>query len=527
MATQASLDFDSEIANFREDVNPKQCAALRLLDSGAIKFLLYGGALGGGKSHFLRFYGLRYLMRLFSEKGLRNVAAMLACEDYPTLKDRQLVKIATQFPSFLGESFTDHKDYGRCFLLHPEYGSGILCFRNLDDPSKYMSAEFALILVDEWSRNQPAMFNDLRTRLRWPGLKNVECQFVGGSNPGGPSHAILKQLFIDKTFPPEFIHPHDVRGQFAFVKALADDNPYADESYITQTLETLPEPLKRAFRWADWNVFVGQAFPDLNERRHAYDPGIRLFPEHSWFGMSFDWGFGAPFSVGWWHTDADGRLYRFASWYGWNGTANQGLRMEDSEIGKGIIEREKGMGLVKDYEDGVWGPNIIRKLSPDCFQKKPDYKGGGQGPSTAEVFMRMGIRGSPGDPKRALKIRQFRERTKIPGDGQMPMMLINRADSHFFRTVSSLITDPNNIEDIDTSGEDHVYDEVALMCMARPLSQILFEPVPREKRPTGATAAAAEELKRIRQELEAIEKGDFEWEGSATGERAMMVSDEW
>jgi hypothetical protein len=32
-----------------------------------------------------------------------------------------------------------------------------------------------------------------------------------------------------------------------------------------------------------------------------------------------------------------------------------------------------------------------------------------------------------------------------------------------------LVVNPNNPEDIDTDGEDHCYDEAALLCMARPL----------------------------------------------------------
>ena len=46
------LDFDSEIANLTK--NERQMEAVRVIDSGLIKFPLYGGALGGGKSYFLR-----------------------------------------------------------------------------------------------------------------------------------------------------------------------------------------------------------------------------------------------------------------------------------------------------------------------------------------------------------------------------------------------------------------------------------------------------------------------------------------
>jgi hypothetical protein len=180
--------------------------------------------------------------------------------------------------------------------------------------------------------------------------------------------------------------------------------------------------------------------------------------------MTMDWVFGKPFSIGWWHTDSDGRVYRAARWYGWNGTPDTGLRLEDSVIARNILSKED--------EWGIKGKVTARYAGPDCFNKKPDYKGGGQGPSTAEIFASIGVHLSHGDPSRILKIRQFRERIKSQdehGRPLVPMMLINLADDDFWRTVPNLVMDKNNIEDIDTAGEDHIFDEVAHIVMARPL----------------------------------------------------------
>jgi hypothetical protein len=109
--------------------------------------------------------------------------------------------------------------------------------------------------------------------------------------------------------------------------------------------------------------------------------------------MTFDWGYGRPFSIGWWWCDGDNRLYRFAEWYGWAGVPNEGLRLPDTLIAEGIKEREAKLGISNSA--------IIRLAGPDCWNKKPDYKGGGQGPSTEEVFSGYGIYMSPGDPSRA------------------------------------------------------------------------------------------------------------------------------
>jgi len=149
-STSEGIDFDMNIAKFTD----RQKEALRHLDSGKVKFLLYGGALGGGKSYLLRWYGIRRLMVLNRIWGLTHVAGMLACENYPSSEDRQLQKIIYEFPPWLGKYYDKHKAYGRCFLLKERWGGSALCFRNLDDPSKYASSEWVFILVDELTKNQ-------------------------------------------------------------------------------------------------------------------------------------------------------------------------------------------------------------------------------------------------------------------------------------------------------------------------------------------------------------------------------------
>jgi hypothetical protein len=178
--------------------------------------------------------------------------------------------------------------------------------------------------------------------------------------------------------------------------------------------------------------------------------------------MTYDWGYGKPFSIGWWWVDSDGRFYRCMEWYGYNGTPDEGLRLEDSKVAEGILEREHKMGIHKRVTDRLAGP--------DCFNKKPNYQGGGQGPSTAEVFRGYGINMRPGDPDRKLKIRQFRERLKLPdSEFDMPKMVVYESCKQFIRTIPYLAMDEDVPEDIDTDQEDHIYDEACHIAMSRPL----------------------------------------------------------
>lgn len=440
----------------------RQLAALSWVVKRGKKFLLYGGAMGGGKSYFLRWFAVICLIYLASRFKVQQAVAMLACEDYPSLKDRQLSKIGREFPEWLGKFHTDHAEHGRCYILQPRFGGGIIAFRNLDDSSKYQSAEFAVILVDELTKNEGETFDFLRTRLRWPGVPSRYCPFVGASNPGGVGHGWVKRFWIDREFPAEYdelIGGVQMRELFQYVPARAVDNPHLDEGYWA-SLRTLPEYMRRAFVEGDWTIFVGQAFQEWLPRVHVVRP--MAVPREAPLYMTFDWGFGAPFSLGWWWEDRDcDRLYRFDEWYGWSGVVNQGLRLADSVIAEGIVERERAMGIA--------GRSVVRLAGPDCFQKRPNYLGGGQGPSTAEVFSSFGLHLRPGDPSRVLKKRQFHERLRVRADG-LPGVLVYDTCKQLARTIPDLVTAKNDPEDIETKGEDHCYDEACHVFMARPMS---------------------------------------------------------
>ena len=41
---------------------------------------------------------------------------------------------------------------------------------------------------------------------------------------------------------------------------------------------------------------------------------------------------------------------------------------------------------------------------------------------------------------------------------------------HFIRTIPNLVYDESNVEDIDTTQEDHIYDECRYVLMENPLS---------------------------------------------------------
>jgi len=231
-----------ELSGFR----PKQILASRVADTH--RFTLFGGARGPGKSYWLRWYALRQLLDLHRH-GIDHVSWGLFCESYPELQDRQTSKIVSEFPARLGE-VRDTKSHGLGFHLHEKYGGSVILLRNLDDPAKYKSSEFAGISVDELTLTPKRTFDMLRGSLRWPGVART--QFCAGTNPDGKHAAWVRQLWIERDFTGEgFEELLPLRDEFAFVPALPTDNPFLSADYW-HDLKTQPRQVREAWLEGSW-----------------------------------------------------------------------------------------------------------------------------------------------------------------------------------------------------------------------------------------------------------------------------------
>ena len=221
---------------FRDVIRPthKQKEFLRAVKQNI--YTLYGGAAGGGKSYILRWGLIWLLIDWFIKTGIKGIRVGLFCEDYPSLDDRQISKIKMEFPEWLGT----YKESNHEFTLNDELGGGVICFRNLDKPSKYLSSEFAAIAIDELTLNSRDVFDFLRMRLRWTGISDTK--LIAATNPGGKGHMWVKDLFIDRNFTKEM---QPFADKIAYIQARASDNPHLSQSYI-DALNTLPEKLRKA-----------------------------------------------------------------------------------------------------------------------------------------------------------------------------------------------------------------------------------------------------------------------------------------
>lgn len=247
-ATQATREWReitfSDLAGF----TPKQWTASDAAD--AHRFTLFGGSRGPGKSRWLRWYPVRQLLSM-TGAGLRNVVWGLFCNTYPELQDRQISKIETEFPVWLGQ-VRDSKRHGLGFYFNEAYGGHVLLLRNLDDPDKYKSVEFAGLSIDEVTRTPKSTFDILRGSLRWPGVERT--QFCAATNPDGRHSEWVRQLWIERKFEGEgFADLAPLAAEFAFVAALPTDNPHLTPQYWAD-LKTAPRHLREAWLDGSWYV---------------------------------------------------------------------------------------------------------------------------------------------------------------------------------------------------------------------------------------------------------------------------------
>lgn len=415
-----TLDIDSELLKF----TPKQMAATDAADTH--RFTLFGGSRGPGKSYWLRWYLVRRLLK-WATDGRRGVRVGLFCEDYPALKDRQISKISVEFPEWLGD-LKESKEQGLAFHLAEEYGGGIIALRNLDDPSKYQSAEFAGIGVDELTKNTVDTFNLLRGSLRWVGIEDTF--FVGATNPGGVGHGWVKSYFIDRDYPPEL---RPLSDQFAFIQALPDDNPHLTKSYW-QELETLPPQLAKAWRYGDWGVFAGQVFREFSRERHVFRP--HELPLDGTNYRAVDSGYENPFCTLWGRKEiGTGRWWVYREAYKKELTDRQ-----QAQLIRDLTPPDEQIAMTFG-DPAMW----IRKNAANLVT------------DAASEFGVMGVSLVKGDNNRLNGVRKVHRLLANLPDGK-PGLMISDDCPNLIRQLENLASDPKNPEDVDTKSEDHAYD---------------------------------------------------------------------
>lgn len=453
-------------------LHPKQKLAL---ETPATE-LLFGGAAGPGKSHFLR------------------VAAIWWCDMVPGIQvylfrrlsvDMVLNHIEgpTGFPSLLApllEEGTATINYGKMSIYFAN-GSAIHLrhCQYEQDKIKYQGAEFHVLLIDELTHFTESIYRYLRGRVRLGGLsvpkkfKPFLPRVASASNPGGIGHTWVKGSFIDIA-PPMTITdmPKDEGGlRRQFIPALLSDNPTMSENdpdYESRLMGLGDTMLVRAMLAGDWDIVAGGMFDDVWCRDKQIIPAFDI-PVGWVIDRSFDWGDSKPFSVCWW-AEADGTeatlvdgtiwcpprgtLILIDEWYGWSGKPNEGCRMLATDIAKGIVDRQAELTAA----GRIVGPVLPGPADNSIFDVA-------NGNSIARDMEAAGVTWARSDKRPGSRVNGWQRLRKLlkaslkhPMDE--PGIFAFDHCVHFVRTLPVLPRDKFKTDDIDTESEDHEADAV-------------------------------------------------------------------
>ena len=339
----------------------------------------------------------------------------------------------------------------------------------VDEVSHYITAKsklinknsYGFIGIDEatkWATDK--IFREFAiANNRW-GRKHLHNKRIRlTANPGGPGHGWVFNTFIEPNLKGfHLFHDATSQKQMMFIPSKITDNQIGlekDPNYATSLHGVGSPEMVRAWLEGDWTVITGAFFTEFGER-HVIDPFT--IPPHWLRFMSFDWGSSAPFSCGWWAVSdgsdvrfPPGALIRYREWYGAK-KPNVGLKLTNEQIAKGILERDAGEDIT------------YRKADPSIFKTEG-------GPSIAEQFSEHGVIFERGDNTRIAGAEQLRRR--LIGGDRGPMIYTFSTCRDFVRTIPTLQHDNRNNEEVDTDGEDHVYDETRYALMSRPYNKKL------------------------------------------------------
>lgn len=417
---------------------------------------LFGGAAGGGKSKALV---MDALARCLRHPGTH---AYLFRRTYRELEDTLIAEARASIPKGAGVYVASRYEYALCngSVLHFRHCRGAI------DMYDYAGIEMHWLYIDELTGFELSVYEYLKTRLRAKASLQIVPVVRCATNPGGIGHAWVRARFVNAAKPMEIASRRvfsEVLGReqaftTQYIPALAKENPHVGDAYVFE-LERKPEALRRALLLGDWNAFDGQVFTEFRDAPEGYQTGewthvLKPFaiPPHWPRTVSFDHGYSAPFSVGWWAMSPAGIAHRYREWYGWNGIPNKGLSLSPKEIARGILEREE--------EEAREGIRFDRVADPSIFERS-------RGESVAQQMGAEGVLFRKADNARIAGKMQLHERLRFDSEGR-PGLYVFDCCRAFIRTVPALPYDLSRVEDIDTAAEDHVYDETRYFLMSRP-----------------------------------------------------------
>lgn len=316
------------------------------------------------------------------------------------------------------------------------------------------------------------------------------------TNPMGPGHTWVNKRFIipapsgvpvltkQIVFDPQLGEEREVSRSRVHIFGSYKENTKLDAKYVAW-LDAITDPnIRAAWFKGDWSITSGGALNDLWKASHHVLPRFKI-PSGWHVVRSFDWGSSHPWACGFWAVSngeevdtargllslPKGSLVRFSELYGAqtvkdhqgnmviNYGSNKGLGLSAPEVGRRIFEKQEkllGEGWIKRLP--VPGPADGQIFNADAQEGKNN--------SIAKMMAEEGIEWTrankaPGSRKIGLQVFRAALSASLLGEGRGVYIMDNCKS--FLATVPDIPRDEDDIEDVDTNCEDHIYDEARYM----------------------------------------------------------------
>lgn len=421
--------------------------------------VLFGGAKGPGKTTCL----ISGSTRQVSNPNYRALILRQNWEDLTDIIDRmtRLFGKLPRPPAWNGEHMR--------FIWPSGAITQVGYCKRIEDVGRWRGKEWTHLAYDELGElAEEQVWDNLLAEIRTPDPTLIPMARAS-ANPGQKGHVWIKRRFIDKCgidgkrvhrflFKVEGLGTIELARRY--VPARVSDNPiYARDPRYMAVLLSLPEILRRQLLYGDWTAGTGLALDELDEQQHfvpKFDP-----PSHWTHFGAFDWGYGHPWSFGWYCVDEDGMVFKVDTVRGW--------RQKPWEIAARIAHRVP----VDQLRYIVAGH--------DCWAKLQAR--GEDTPSIAEQFQREGILLSKANQDRVNGLNNLRYYTAWRGlgdegrDGTPALRWMDTpGNRRSFGMLQEITVDPDDVEDalkVDANpetgeGGDDDYDETRYALASRP-----------------------------------------------------------
>ena len=447
----------------------------KLFHTADTRYIAYGGAKGGGKSHGVR-QKATYLA--YEYPGIKILIIRRTLNELEKNHTQELQSAYAKLPANIRPKYRDQKK----IFNYPNGSTLTLGYcDNENDALRYQGQEYDVVFVDEATRLSEFQFRRIDETVR--GVNDFPKRAYLTCNPGGVGHAWVKRLFIDKAYKPNE-NPED----FTFIQAKVYDNEamfekdkgaqkalkaYMEEHELT---EPTPEAILHAWQFADyvktlkmgsleeqrayldgdWNVFSGLYFGEFDDVSNTCVPFD--IPSHWRRTVAIDYGLDA-LAVLWVAVDEHGYAFVYRELKESN--------LPISAAAKRILERSEN-----DVIDQYIAP-------PDLWNRRQE-----SGKSAYDIFVECGVPLVKAGNDRVHGWLNLKEWIKVQNRGteaepdMHPQLKIFRTCTEVIDNIQKLQHDEKKKDDVAVTPHDitHLPDALRYWCSLRQLNAQIIRP---------------------------------------------------